>query len=166
VLHFFLQAFRHITPFCTTLLLIICFESGRGIDERANRKTLNLEPLGLNCNAGSDNNEDYVDQTIEGRQLTKVEGYTKSIWLAMLGYVSGGVAHTSTGWAGRFIVLGFGWFVYISVSSYTANLASFMISTVVPLGLISTYGDIPKVTPNPRPQTLNSQPCTGGDALP
>ena len=92
----------------------------------------------------------------------------------MLGYVSGGVAHTSTGWAGRFIVLGFGWFVYISVSSYTANLASFMISTVVPLGLISTYGDIPKVTQtlnlqpstfNPQPSTLNPQPSTLNPAL-
>lgn len=59
-----------------------------------------------------------------------------------MGYVSGGAAHKSTSWASRFIVFGFGIFIYVSVASYTANLASFMITVATPNGIISTYSEI------------------------
>uniref|UniRef100_A0A7S0W1Q3 Ionotropic glutamate receptor C-terminal domain-containing protein n=1 Tax=Hemiselmis tepida TaxID=464990 RepID=A0A7S0W1Q3_9CRYP len=87
-------------------------------------------------------NGDFEDQLEPHKRLTWYQGMSKALWMGMMGYVSGGAANTTTTWPGRFILLGFGWFVYISVSSYTANLASFMISQSSAIGLIDAYGDI------------------------
>jgi len=87
-------------------------------------------------------NSDYEDQLKAHVRLNWYQGMSKSLWMGMMGYVSGGAVNVTTTWPGRFIVLGFGWFVYISVSSYTANLASFMISQSSAIGLIDSYGDI------------------------
>jgi len=87
-------------------------------------------------------NSDYEDQLLPHKRLNWYQGMSKSLWMSLMGYVSGGATSSTTTWPGRFILLGFGWFVYISVSSYTANLASFMISQSSAIGLIDAYSDI------------------------
>mmetsp|Transcript_6279 Transcript_6279/g.14664 ORF Transcript_6279/g.14664 Transcript_6279/m.14664 type:complete len:796 (-) Transcript_6279:127-2514(-) len=89
-------------------------------------------------------NTDYFCQLDPEVHLNQPQGLGKSIWLGLMAYVSGGAAHQGTTWPGRLIILGFGWFIYISVSSYTANLASFMMTPPKEIGLITYYADIIK----------------------
>ena len=50
-------------------------------------------------------------------------GLLKSLWMSFMGYVNGGAPHAATSWASRIVLFGYCFFMYISVSSYTANLA-------------------------------------------
>mmetsp|Transcript_7423 Transcript_7423/g.17958 ORF Transcript_7423/g.17958 Transcript_7423/m.17958 type:complete len:715 (+) Transcript_7423:3-2147(+) len=93
---------------------------------------------------GTPFNSDYFCQLDPEAHLNKGQGLGKSVWLGLMAYVSGGAAHQGTTWPGRLIILGFGFFIYISVSSYTANLASFMMTAPAEVGLISLYSDIIK----------------------
>ena len=87
-------------------------------------------------------NSDYDSEVLKHKPLGVAEGMAKAVWLKMATYVFGDPMVNSTTWPGRLIVLGFGFFCYITSSSYTANLASFMISDTTPVGFISKFGDI------------------------
>lgn len=93
-------------------------------------------------------NTDYDSEVLLNKPLGVAEGIAKGVWLKMATYVFGDPMVSSTTWPGRLIVLGFGWFVYITSSSYTANLASFMISDTSPVGVISKFGDIATMSGN------------------
>ena len=75
------------------------------------------------------------------------QGLVKSVWLGTMSYFSAGPSHVGTTWPAKIIMLGFIFFVYISVSSYTANLASFMITKATAALLVSSIGEIAKVLP-------------------
>ena len=87
-------------------------------------------------------NTDYECQLQKHRPLNRVEGVSRSLWLACMTYVFGEPMYMATTWPGKIIFLGFGWFVCISGSSYTANLASFMVSQPLSKGQISSFAEL------------------------
>eukprot|EP00286_Rhodomonas_abbreviata_P025844 CAMPEP_0181313226 /NCGR_PEP_ID=MMETSP1101-20121128/14134_1 /TAXON_ID=46948 /ORGANISM="Rhodomonas abbreviata, Strain Caron Lab Isolate" /LENGTH=494 /DNA_ID=CAMNT_0023420163 /DNA_START=273 /DNA_END=1753 /DNA_ORIENTATION=+ len=87
--------------------------------------------------------EDYAyEEGLSSPVLRHLLGVTKSIYLAMFGFLSGGPTHVTTGWPGRLIALGFGVFIYISVASYSASLVSFLISSNKAEGKIESMRDL------------------------
>jgi len=59
---------------------------------------------------------------------TKIGRYCRALQLNLLGYVAGGPQNNPTSVPGRLAALGFGWFLLILMSSYTANLASILVA--------------------------------------
>eukprot|EP00960_Hanusia_phi_P062197 765087-Hanusia_phi.AAC.1 len=80
----------------------------------------------------------------EDDQRWSISGFLMSLWLSFMGYVGGSHAHTATRWPSRMILLGYGFLLYITVSSYTANLASFMVNKASVPSLINSIADTGK----------------------
>ena len=80
----------------------------------------------------------------ENDQLWNISGFFMSLWLSFMGYVGGSHAHMATRWPSRLILLGYGFLLYITVSSYTANLASFMVNKASVPSLINSIADTGK----------------------
>lgn len=59
---------------------------------------------------------------------TKIGRYFRALQLNLLGYVGGGPQNNPSSVPGRLAALGFGWFLLILMSSYTANLASILVA--------------------------------------
>jgi len=72
-------------------------------------------------------------------------GLVKGFWVAMMGYLAGNQFATDK-WSARLIVLGFSFFLAISIASYTANLASFMVLKPRAAGAVESLNDIVKRT--------------------
>jgi hypothetical protein len=54
--------------------------------------------------------------------------YCKAVYLNFLAYVSASPCNTPTSVPGRLAAVGFGWFLLITIASYTANLASILVA--------------------------------------
>jgi hypothetical protein len=69
----------------------------------------------------------------ENEKFPKPLGVMKGIWISMMGWMCsggrgpGGGCFLTTRWSGRLVLLGYTFFMYISVATYTANLATFMV---------------------------------------
>ena len=75
----------------------------------------------LLCQQDNDDNDDFDNPTVVGM-------YCKTAYLNLLAYVSASPCNTPTSVPGRLAVVGFGWFLLITISSYTANLASILVA--------------------------------------
>jgi hypothetical protein len=54
--------------------------------------------------------------------------FFKALYFVLLGYVSGGAVNGPASVPGRTAAIGFGFFVLITLASYTANLATILVS--------------------------------------
>lgn len=55
-----------------------------------------------------------------------IGGAFKSIWVSFMGFVCASPAHQPTGFPGRIVMLGYGFFIYVSVVLYVSNLSAFL----------------------------------------
>jgi hypothetical protein len=69
----------------------------------------------------------------ENPTYAKIGGMLKSIYAGMMDYWLAGPSFlTVSSWPGRICILGYGFFIFITCASYTANLVNFMVSVKVP----------------------------------
>lgn len=61
--------------------------------------------------------DDFENQTLVGR-------FAKCVYLSFMAYVSGGPLNSPSSVPARLAAVGFGWFLLVTMASYTANLAS------------------------------------------
>lgn len=84
---------------------------------------------------------DYED-SLSSQTYRQLQGCCKSLYLTLLGMVSAAPCHAPVTWPGRLITLGYAFMLYITVASYTANLASTMITPSVVNGKIKSLADL------------------------
>lgn len=84
--------------------------------------------------------EDHED-TDDFENPTAVGMYCKSLYLNFLGYVSCSPMNAPSSVPGRLAALGFGWFLLIVISSYTANLAAILVEQKNPQNSIASIDD-------------------------
>jgi len=92
--------------------------------------------------AGSGNPDYELEDDIEFAPLRYLLGFCKGFYLSCMGLLTAGSAFTVTKWPGRFITLGFSFFVYIAVASYAAKLIDFLVNTNRDPGRISSLSDL------------------------
>ena len=85
-------------------------------------------------------NDDFVeDHEGPGKPL----GLAKAVWLSWMGFLGGSALNTITAWPGRLAFFGFAFFIYMTVATYAANLAAFMVTKPKAAGYIDVLSDIP-----------------------
>jgi hypothetical protein len=72
---------------------------------------------------------------------TKIGRYFRALQLNVLGYVTCGPQNNPSSVPGRLAAIGFGWFLLILMSSYTANLASILVAKTGGGNSITSIGD-------------------------
>eukprot|EP00281_Chroomonas_sp_CCMP1168_P003090 CAMPEP_0206255184 /NCGR_PEP_ID=MMETSP0047_2-20121206/24106_1 /ASSEMBLY_ACC=CAM_ASM_000192 /TAXON_ID=195065 /ORGANISM="Chroomonas mesostigmatica_cf, Strain CCMP1168" /LENGTH=788 /DNA_ID=CAMNT_0053681555 /DNA_START=61 /DNA_END=2427 /DNA_ORIENTATION=- len=82
----------------------------------------------------SHNLDDYANERL-GAKLAK------SLYFSFSGYVAGGSQNAAASVPGRLATIGFGWFVLITLASYTANLATILVKRSSVNGGINSIQD-------------------------
>lgn len=73
----------------------------------------------------------------------KIGGMLKSIYSGVMDYWLAGPTFLSvSSWPGRICVLGYGFFIFITCTSYTANLVNFMVSVKVPRKTVNSLNHL------------------------
>jgi len=83
------------------------------------------------------NMDDYENQNMVSKLF-------KSLYYSFAGYVGGGSANSPASVPGRLATVGFGFFVLITLASYTANLATILVTRGSATGLTSAQDAVDK----------------------
>jgi len=85
-------------------------------------------------------NTDELEGFRPGQGPPNIEGLVQALTITTTGFVN--LQLPASTWPARMVALGYGFFVFIAGSSYTASLASYMVSTSAQLGDVSTLTDV------------------------
>ena len=74
-----------------------------------------------------------------------IGGLFKSIWVSLMSFVCATAAHEASHWPGRIVMIGYAFFIYVTVVLYVANLSAFLIMKPSEGASISSLMDITRL---------------------